>query len=149
MTKYLVVLSLTITIACFGIIWAEDAWADFYHWGPPFTVGSIIIKNWTQWAIFAGLLVLFCGSQVYLEETIGREIERKHTLKIELTSEDIFIMACYNFYKAAGTLLHILIAVTRVDIWLLIALVDTIARVCIWNSCFDHGRKPRLFYRML
>jgi hypothetical protein len=148
MTKYLVVVSLAITIACFGIIWAEDAWSDFYHWGPPFTVGSIVIKNWSQWGTFVGLLVLFCGSQVYLEETIGRNIERKHTLKIPLTTEDIFIMACYNFYKAAGTILHILVAVTRVDIWLLIVFVDTIARVCIWNSCFDNGRKPRLFYRM-
>lgn len=148
MTKYLVVVSLVITIACFAILWAEDAWSDFYHWGPPFTVGSIVIKTWGAWSVFVGLLVLFCASQVYLEETIGRDIERKHIHKLPLTNEDIFIMACYNFYKAAGTILHILIAVTRVDVWLLIALVDTIGRVLMWNSCYTKGRSPRLFYRM-
>lgn len=149
MTKYLVVVSLTITIVCFGVLWAEDAWADFYHWGPPFTVGSIVIKNWGAWGVFVGLLVLFQASQVYLEETLGRDIERKHIHKQPLSSEDIFVMACYNFYKAAGTILHILIAVTRVDVWLLIAFVDTIARVLMWNSCYDKGRKPRIFYKLI
>ena len=149
MTKYFVVVSLAITITCFAVLWAEDAWSDFYHWGPPFKVGSIVIKNWSSWGVFVALLVLFCASQVYLEETLGRNIERKHIHKQPLSSEDIFIMACYNFYKAAGTILHILIAVTRGDVWLLIALVDTIGRVLIWNSCYDKGRKPRVFNSMI
>ena len=78
MTKYLVAVFLLITCIAFGVIWAEDAWADFYHWGPPFKVGSIVIRDWTSWSIFVGLLVLYQGSQVYLEETTGRELERKH-----------------------------------------------------------------------
>jgi hypothetical protein len=145
MTKYWVVFALTITMVCFGVIWAEDAWSDFYHWGPPFQVGSITVKDWTSWAIFVGLLVLYQASHVYLEETAGREFERKHTLKIEWTKEDVFIMSCYNFYKWLGTILHILVAVTRVDVWLLIAFVDTLARFILWNCTITNGRKPRIF----
>ena len=148
MSKYLVVVSLTITMICFGVLWAEDAWADFYHWGPPFRVGSIVIKDWTSWAVFVGLLVLYQASQVYLEETTGRDFERKHIQQKEWSKEDVFIMACYNLYKWLGTILHILVAVTRVDVWLLIALVDTIARGCMWYSSDTHGRRPRTLYSL-
>ena len=146
MTKYFVVVSLCITIICFGIIWAEDAWSDFYHWGPPFKVGSITIKDWTSWSILVGLLVLYQASHVYLEETIGRKFERNHTFQAEWTLGDIFVMACYNLYNWLGTVLHILIAVTRVDVWLLIALVDTIARFIIWKTNITNGRRPRILY---
>ena len=148
MSKYLVVISLTVTMVCFGILWAEDAWSDFYHWGPPFQVGSIVIKDWASWAVFVGLLVLYQASQVYLEETTGRDFERKHIQQQEWTKEDVFIMACYNFYKWLGTILHILVAVTRVDVWLLIAMVDTIARVVMWYSSDNHGRRPRTIYSL-
>ena len=150
LTKGLIIVLVTVvTTAILFLLWVEQILDDFYHWGPPFKVGSIVIETWWKWWLYVGLLVSYQVVHVYIEETIGRETERKHTLKIPLTSEDIFIMACYNFYKAAGTILHILVAVTRVDVWLLIALVDTIARVCIWNSCLNDGRKQRLFYRMI
>lgn len=149
MAKYWVVFSLVVTVICFGVIWAEDAWSDFYHWGPPFQVGSMTIKNWTSWGIFVGLLILYQASHVYIEETVGREFERKHTLKMEWSNEDVFIMGCYNFYNWLGTILHILVAVTRVDVWLLIALVDTIARIVIWKSHITDGRRPRIFYQTM
>ena len=157
MTKYLVAVFLLITCIAFGVIWAEDAWADFYHWGPPFKVGSIVIRDWTSWSIFVGLLVLYQGSQVYLEETTGRELERKHMgiqyngnqgilQQKKWSNEDLFILSCYNFYRWLGTILHILIAVTRVDVWLLIALVDTIARAFMWKPGQNGGRQARTFY---
>lgn len=149
MAKYWVVFSLVVTVICFSVIWAEDAWSDFYHWGPPFQVGSMTIKNWTSWGIFVGLLILYQASHVYIEETVGREFERKHTLKMEWSNEDVFIMGCYNFYNWLGTILHILVAVTRVDVWLLIALVDTIARIVIWKSHITDGRRPRIFYQAM
>ena len=149
MTKYLVVFSLIVTVVAFGVIWAEDAWSDFYHWGPPFQVGSIVIKNWSSWATFVCLLVLYQGSQVYLEETIGRDIERKHIQQQKWTREDVFILSCYNFYKWLGTILHILVAVTRVDVWLLIAFVDTIARAIMWYENDQNGRRPRTLYTLL
>ena len=73
-----IIVSLIITLACFGVLWFEDAWSDFYHWGPPFQVGSIVIETWGRWWVFVGLLVLYQASNVYIEETSGREFERKH-----------------------------------------------------------------------
>jgi len=160
MTKYLVVVFLIIRLAGFSVIWAEDAWADFYHWGPPFKVGSIVIRDWTSWSVFVGLLVLYQGSQVYLEETTGRDIERRH-MGIHYTgkecviqqkkwsNEDVFLLSCYNFYRWLGTILHILVAVTRVDVWILIALVDTFARAFMWRPKELGKRQPRVYYSNL
>jgi len=145
----LVVFSLLLTIVSMAVIWAEDAWSDFYHWGPPFQVGSIIISTWRSWLVFVGLLVLYQASQVYIEETTGRDIERKHIRQQPLTNEDIFILACYNFYRWLGTILNILVAVTRVDVWLLIALVDTLARVIMWQTWLTSGREPRIYLNSL
>lgn len=136
-----IIVSLIITLACFGVLWVEDAWSDFYHWGPPFQVGSIVIETWGRWWVFVGLLVLYQASNVYIEETSGREFERKHLNKQKFTNEELFILCCYNFYKWLGTILHILVAVTRVDIWLAIALIDTIARGSMWYSY--EGRTSR------
>ena len=54
-----------------------------------------------------------------------------------------------NFYKWLGTILHILVAVTRVDVWLLIAFVDTIARAIMWHENDQNGRRPRTLYTLL
>lgn len=135
--------SLIVTLTCFGILWFEDLWTNFYHWGPPFQVGSIRIVNWQQWWIFVGLLVLYQASDVYIEETIGRDFERKHIKKETFSDYELFVLACYNFYKWLGTILHILVAVTRVDVWLAIAFVDTVARLCMWHQ--PNGRRPRVF----
>ncbi|MDA7838899.1 hypothetical protein N9A45_01030 [bacterium] len=137
--------SLTVTLVCFGILWVDDLWANFYHWGPPFQVGSIMISSWRDWWIFVGLLVLYQASDVYIEETLGRKIERKHIKKEPFQDSELFTLACYNFYKWLGTILHILVAVTRVDVWLAIAVVDTFVRMCMWRSSSGNGRKPRVF----
>lgn len=135
--------SLIVTLTCFGILWFEDLWTNFYHWGPPFQVGSIRIGDWRQWWVFVGLLVLYQVADVYIEETTGREMERKHIKKEKFGDYELFVLACYNFYKWLGTILHILVAVTRVDIWLAIAVVDTFARLCMWHA--NTGRRPRVF----
>ena len=108
-----------------------------------------LFKSWASWATFVGLLILYQGSQVYLEETIGRDIERKHIQQQKWTKEDVFILSCYNFYKWLGTILHILVAVTRVDVWLLIAFVDTVARAIMWQENDQNGRRPRTLYTLL
>jgi hypothetical protein len=61
----LVFISLIVTLSGFGILWVEDLWTNFWHWGPPFQVGSIQIKNWQQWGFFVGLLLLYQISNVY------------------------------------------------------------------------------------
>jgi|TARA_B110000091_G_C13670692_1_gene413621 hypothetical protein len=68
-----------------------------------------------------------------MEETLGRDIERKHIEKKIWTQQEVFYLSCYNLYKWLGTILHILVAVTRLDIWFAIALVDTVARACMWK----------------
>lgn len=144
MPGHFIFVSLFVTIVCFGILWAEDLWTNFYHWGPPFQVGSIMISTWRDWWIFVGLLILYQASDVYIEETLGRKIERQHIQKESFDNDQLFTLACYNFYKWLGTILHILVAVTRVDVWLAIALVDTIVRLYMWKS--TTGRKPRIFF---
>jgi len=139
----LVFISLIVTLSGFGILWVEDLWTNFWHWGPPFQVGSIQIKNWQEWGFFVGLLLLYQISNVYIEETTGRDMERKHIKKEAFTDYELFVLACYNFYKWLGTILHILVAVTRVDVWLAIALVDTLVRLCVWHE--SKGRRPRVF----
>tara|TARA_B100000683_G_scaffold157754_1_gene152253 strand:+ start:1638 stop:2123 length:486 start_codon:yes stop_codon:yes gene_type:complete len=137
-----VFISLVITLLSFGILWWEDLWLDFYHWGPPFQIGSIVITTWGRWWVLVGLLVLYQASHVYIEETSGREFERKHLAKDPFTDSELFLLCCYNFYKWLGTILHILVAVTRVDIWMAIALVDTVAKACMWYSYKGRRKRP-------
>ena len=145
MTNELVLVALVFTLGAFSLLWAEDMWKDFYHWGPPFQVGSIVIETWATWRLFVFLLIIYQSLNVYLEETSGRAFEREHIQNTrKWTSYDVFLMSCYNLYKWLGTILHILVAVTRVDIWIAIALVDTMARAYLW-SYRETGRRPRVF----
>lgn len=145
MTNELVLVALMFTLGAFGLLWAENIWRDFYHWGPPFKIGSIEIETWATWRLFVFLLIVYQTLNVYLEETSGRAFEREHIQKKQKwSSYDVFLMSCYNLYKWLGTILHILVAVTRVDVWIAIALVDTIARACMWTYG-EQGRRPRVF----
>jgi hypothetical protein len=144
MAHCLVIVSMLLTIICFGIIWFEHIWTDFYAWGPPFKVGTMVIKDWSRWWIFVTLLVIYQITRVYIEETSGREIERKHIREEKWTKMDVLFFACYNFYKWLGMILHLLIAVTRFDVWFLIAIVDTLFRAFMWNP--TNGRSRRVFY---
>ena len=90
-----------------------------------------------------GLLVLYQCTNVYMEETLGREIERQHIEQRRWTATEVFHLSCFNLYKWLGTILHILVAVTRLDIWFAIAVVDTVARACMWKP--SAGRTPRTF----
>ena len=139
-----IVIATLITASCFAVMWMENILDDFYHWGPPFQVGSIVIETWTKWLIYVGLLVAYQISHVYMEETVGRTFERQHMNKHRWSSSEVLLVSCYNFYKWLGTILHILVAVTRLDIWLAIALVDTVARACMWHPA-RNGRRPRFF----
>jgi hypothetical protein len=137
----LIIFSLFITIICFVLLWVENIWDGFFHLGPPFQVGSIIIDEWWKWWVFVGLLVLYQCTNVYMEETLGREMDRGLHDKRKWTVQEVFYLSCYNLYKWLGTILHILVAVTRLDIWFAIAVVDTIARACMWKPAT--GRTPR------
>lgn len=132
MSHWFMIVSMFVTIISFAIIWIEHIWSDFYAWGPPFTVGTFVIKDWPRYFIFVTLLVIYQLSTVYVEETNGREAERKLHDK-SWDRNDLFFLGCYNFYKWLGMILHILIAVTRFDIWFLIATVDTLFRIYLWN----------------
>lgn len=147
--KYLVVFSLLFTITAFAVIWAEDVWDDFYQWGPPFKVGSINIRDWTRWAWFVSLLVLYQGTQVILEETYGREIDKQFIDERKWSNVDVFILSCYNLYKWLGTILHILIAVTRIDVWILIAVIDTLFKATMWYTWEKNGRAKRKMFNSL
>jgi len=137
----LIIFSLLITIVCFVLLWVENLWDGFFQLGPPFQVGSIVIDEWWKWWVFVGLLVLYQCTNVYMEETLGREMDRGLHDKKKWTGQEVFYLSCYNLYKWLGTILHILVAVTRLDIWFAIAVVDTVARACMWKP--STGRTPR------
>lgn len=138
-----VIFSLCLTILCFAVLWVENVWEGFFQMGPPLAIGNLEIQTWNQWWIFVGLLILYQCSNVYMEETMGRKIEREHIRGKRWSGNEIFRLACYNLYKWFGTILHILVAVTRLDVWLAIAVVDTFARTYMWYA--GDGRAPRLF----
>ena len=137
----LIIFSLLITIVCFVLLWVENLWDGFFQLGPPFQVGSIVIDEWWKWWVFVGLLVLYQCTNVYMEETLGREMDRGLHDKKKWTGQEVFYLSCYNLHKWLGTILHILVAVTRLDIWFAIAVVDTVARACMWKP--STGRTPR------
>tara|TARA_B100001059_G_scaffold65665_1_gene62017 strand:+ start:548 stop:988 length:441 start_codon:yes stop_codon:yes gene_type:complete len=138
-----IVFALSTTLFSFGVIWAEDAWSEFYRWGPPFQVGSIVIETWAEYIAFVGLLVLYQITRVYVEETSGRAFEKAHIQGQQFGQTDIVFMSLYNFYTWLGTILHILVAVTRLDVWCALALVDTLMRALLWSP--TPGRRPRAF----
>ena len=142
MSGYLLIFVLIISSGCFVGLWVEDIWDDFFHWGPPMKVGSIQIKHWGHWCIFLSILVLFQTIHVYMEEAYGRPFDRQHIQEKKWTKQDILWLSLYNFYKWLYTILYILIAVTRLDIWLVVALVDTTVRAYLWSP--DNGRQPRV-----
>lgn len=138
-----IIVALFGTLATFGIIWAEDAWSEFYRWGPPFQVGSLVIKTWPEYLAFVGLLVIYQMSRVYIEETSGRTFEKAHVQGTEKTNVDVVFMSLFNLYSWLGTILHILVAVTRLDVWFALAVIDTLMRASMWAP--TTGRRPRVF----
>jgi len=143
----LVLFSLFFTILFFGIIWEEHMWDGFFQLGPGFKVGSIAIENWNQWFIFFTFITIYQVANVYMEETVGRKIEKQHIEHAKdtpRTSKDILELIFYNIYRWLGTIIHILVAVTRLDIWLIIAVIDTLARAYMWSNS-PNGRRPRMF----
>jgi len=146
MSGYLLLFVLILTSGCFVALWFEEAWAEFFHWGPPMNVGSVKINNWRQWSLFVSVLVLFQTVHVYMEEQYGRPFDRQHIQQKKWTKQDIIWLSIYNFYKWLCTILYILIAVTRLDIWLVIAIVDTSVRAYVWSPELngENGRRPRV-----
>jgi len=104
-------------------------------------VGSIQINNWPQWFGFLTVLILFQTIHVYMEESYGRPFDRQHIQEKKWTKQDIIWLSLYNFYKWLYTILYILIAITRLDIWLVVAIVDTCVRAFLWSP--NNGRQPR------
>ena len=143
--EFILCLSVFATIVAFGVLWFEDAWSEFYHWGPPFKVGAITIKTWWRWGIFLGLLILYQIMSVYIEETIGLSIERRRiqSQTKQFTRQEIFMVSVFNLYKWLGTILHIFVAVTRLDVWIALALMDTLLKTYLWMDGPSQGRKPR------
>ena len=139
----LIEFSLLITIICFVLLWVENIWGGFFQMGPPFQVGSMVIDSWLKWWVFVGLLIFYQATHVYMEETLGRTFERQHIEQRRWTIYEVFQLSCYNLYRWLGTILHVLVAVTRLDIWFALAIVDTIARACMWKP--STGRSTRLF----
>jgi len=138
--------AVVLTIACFFAAYFEGVMDSFYSsFGPPFTVGSIIIESWDRWVLYVSLLVAYQIFNVLMQESFGRQIEREHLQEKQWNSDEVAMLCLYNIYKWGGTVLHILVAATRLDIWLILACVDTITRAIIWYNPETNGRSPRIF----
>ena len=135
-----------LTIACFFAAYIEGVMDSFYiSFGPPFTVGSVIIESWDRWVFYVSLLVAYQIFNVLMQESFGRQFEREHMQEKQWNSDEVAMLCLYNIYKWGGTVLHILVAATRLDIWLILAVVDTITRAIIWYNPETNGRSPRVF----
>ena len=140
--KFMLLISLLTTVTALSFLWYEDVWGDFYKWGPPFQIGSIVIKNWTQWWVLVGLLMVYQIVTAFVEETAGKHIEQTKLVRQHWDNDMVYWMALFNMYKWIGTILHIFIAVTRFDMWIVIAVIDTVLRALVWTSAVG-GRQNR------
>ena len=140
----LIVISLILTTVGFFTIWEENMSEDFFNLSLPFKIGSFVIDTSFKWWMFVAMLFLYQMTNVYMEETIGREIEIGHVKKTRWTCSQVFEMSLYNCYKWLGTILHILVAVNRLDIWFIIVFVDVMFRAYLWRP--NGGRRPRFIY---
>ena len=140
----LIIISLLLTIAGFDTIWEEHMSEDFFNLALPFKIGSFIIDSAFKWRLFVAMLFLYQMTNVYMEETVGREIERGHMQKKNWTWYQVIEMSLYNLYKWLGTILHILVAVNRLDVWFIIVLVDVLTKIYLWRP--NGGRRPRIHY---
>ena len=135
-----------LTIACFFAAYFEGVMDSFYSsFGPPFTVGSVIIESWDRWVLYVSLLVAYQIFNVLMQESFGRKFEREHMQEKQWNGDEVTMLCLYNLYRWCGTVLHILVAATRFDIWLILAIVDTITRAIIWYNPETNGRTPRIF----
>jgi len=135
-----------LTIACFFVAYIEGVMDSFYtSFGPPFTVGSVIIESWDRWVLYVSLLICYQVFNVLMQESFGRQFEREHLQEKKWNGDEVLMLCLYNLYRWCGTVLHILVAATRFDIWLILAFVDTITRATIWYNPEKNGRTPRIF----
>jgi hypothetical protein len=138
--------AIILTIACFCVAYIEGVMNQFYSsFGPPFTVGSVIIESWDRWVLYVSLLIGYQVFNVLMQESFGRQFEREHLQEKQWNGDEVTMLCLYNLYRWCGTVLHILVAATRFDIWLILAIVDTITRAIIWYNPETNGRSPRIF----
>tara|TARA_B100000795_G_C22793725_1_gene438274 strand:+ start:2233 stop:2736 length:504 start_codon:yes stop_codon:yes gene_type:complete len=138
--------AIILTIACFCVAYVEGVLESFYaKFGPPFTVGSVIIASWHRFCLYVTLLIFYQIFNVIMQETFGRKFEREHLQQKKWKGDEVIMLSIYNMYRWCGTVLHILVASTRFDIWLILALVDTVTRAIIWFNPKSNGRVPRIF----
>ena len=122
-------------------LWFEDAWAEFFHWGPPEgrvgqprVVGVLV-------AFIVGLIT-FQAVHVYIEETFGRPFERQHIQEKKWTRADVTAVCLqllqvvmYNIVYFGGNYAPRYMVSYRI--------VDTATRMLIWSP--QNGRYPRTF----
>ena len=77
-----------LTIACFFAAYIEGVMDSFYiSFGPPFTVGSVIIESWDRWVFYVSLLVAYQIFNVLMQESFGRQFEREHMQEKQWNSD--------------------------------------------------------------
>ena len=145
-TKSILFLSLTGTAAALILLWYEGVWGDFYRWGPPFQIGTIVIKTWEHWWGLVFLLIVNQTVTAYVEETVGKHIEHAKLVKQSWTHDFVYWMALFNMFKWFGMILHIFIAVTRFDMWVVIAVIDTVLRALVWKASVPSTLRQRRYF---
>lgn len=147
MEIYVAIALFILTLVFFLVAWYEDIDKDFFKVGPPVRLGTINIDTTLKFWLLVVFLVLYQTMKAYLHESFERSIEHKyHRLqedKYRITSNDILLFACSNFFKWFSMFLSILVAVTRFDIWLLVTIVDVGIRTMFWSSYMTSGRTSR------
>jgi hypothetical protein len=138
--------AIVLTFSCFYVAYIEGVMDSFYSsFGPPFSVGSVTIGSWNKWLLYVSLLIAYQIFNVLMQESFGRQYEREHLQEKKWVVGEVIMLCLYNLYRWGGTVLHILVAATRFDIWLILAVVDTTMRGFLWYNPETNGRSPRVF----
>lgn len=152
MKIYIAIGLFLLTFVFFLLAWYEDMDKDFFKVGPPVQIGTIHVDTTFKFWCLVVFLIVYQSMKAYLHESFERSIEHKYLLlqadKYQITTEDIVLFACSNFFKWFSMFLSILVAVTRFDIWLLVTIVDVVIRTVFWNSYMTQDRHRRENFRL-
>jgi hypothetical protein len=89
-----------LTIACFFVAYIEGVMDSFYtSFGPPFTVGSVIIESWDRWVLYVSLLICYQVFNVLMQESFGRQFEREHLQEKKWNGDEVLMLCLYNLYR--------------------------------------------------
>lgn len=117
-------------------------------WGPGIRIGSMDIETWLQWTVFVFVVSSYQIIRAVVHDMLGRRLQRTDLgLEPITTGATIYLLIVYNLYSWFCLIVNVILVFTKVDIWIIVVLIDTITKAIFWaNRLPDKGRVPRIYF---